>query len=103
MADPQVRDRMIAAAPEDFRHGTRGFIHEARIAARPWGFDPATIQPPVHFWHGDRDVNVPVALACSLAARVPGSSLTIYPGEGHFIVKHWDEITATLLSATQPG
>jgi pimeloyl-ACP methyl ester carboxylesterase len=101
MADPQVRDRMIAAAPEDFRHGTRGFIHEAHIAARPWGFDPATIQPPVHFWHGDRDVNVPVALARNLAARVPGSSLTIYPGEGHLIVpKHWDEITATLLSAT---
>ena len=100
MADPQVRDRMIAAAPEDFRHGARGFIHEAHIAARPWGFDPATIQPPVHFWHGDRDVNVPVALARNLAGRVPGSSLTIYPGEGHLIVpKHWDEILTVLLSA----
>jgi pimeloyl-ACP methyl ester carboxylesterase len=101
MADPRMRERMIAAAPEDFRHGPRGFIHEVHITVRPWGFDPATIQPPAHFWHGDQDVNVPVALARNLAARIPGSTLTIYPGEGHLIVpKHWDEILATLLSAT---
>jgi pimeloyl-ACP methyl ester carboxylesterase len=67
---------------------------------QPWGFDPATIKPSVCIWHGDEDANVPVAMARDLAARIPDSNLTIYRGEGHFIVpKHWDEILAALLSA----
>jgi pimeloyl-ACP methyl ester carboxylesterase len=99
MASPRLRELMITAAPEAFRQGIRGIVHEARICAQPWGFDPAAIKPPVHIWHGDEDTNVPVAMAQHLAARIPDSSLTIYPGEGHLIVpKHWDDILAALLS-----
>ena len=100
MTGPALRERMMAAASEAFRQGVRGAIHEAHICARPWGFDPAAIKPPVHIWHGDQDTNVPVAMARYLAGRILGSSVTIYPGEGHLIVpKHWDEILAALLSA----
>lgn len=100
MTGPALRERMMAAASEAFRQGVRGTVHEAHICARPWGFDPAAIKPPVHIWHGDQDTNVPVAMARYLAGRIPGSSVTIYPGEGHLIVpKHWDEILAALLSA----
>jgi pimeloyl-ACP methyl ester carboxylesterase len=100
MTDPGLRERMMAAASEAFRQGVRGAVHEAHICAKPWGFDPAAIQPPVYLWHGDQDTNVPVAMAQHLADRIPDSSLTIYPGEGHLIVpRHWDEILATLLSA----
>jgi pimeloyl-ACP methyl ester carboxylesterase len=99
LASPRLRELTITAAPEAFRQGVRGVIQEARICARPWGFDPADIKPPVCIWHGDEDTNVPVAMARHLAARIPGSSLTIYPGEGHLIVpKHWDQILAALLS-----
>jgi pimeloyl-ACP methyl ester carboxylesterase len=100
MTDPGLRERMMAAASEAFRQGVRGAVHEAHICAKPWGFDPAAIQPPVYLWHGDQDTNVPVAMAQHLADRIPDNSLTIYPGEGHLIVpRHWDEILATLLSA----
>jgi len=100
MTGPALRERMMAAASEAFRQGVRGAIHEAHICARPWGFDPAAIKPPVHIWHGDQDTNVPVAMARYLAGRILGSSVTIYPGEGHLIVpKHWDEILGALLSA----
>jgi pimeloyl-ACP methyl ester carboxylesterase len=101
MTSPRMRETHIAAAPEAFRQGVRqGFMHELRIHVRPWGFDLTAIKPPVRIWHGDQDANVPLAMAQQLAERIPGSSLTIYPGEGHFIVpKHWDEILATLLSA----
>jgi pimeloyl-ACP methyl ester carboxylesterase len=100
MADPILREQMMAVASEAFRQGVRGAVHDARIFAQPWGFDPATIKPPVYLWHGDQDTNVPVAMAQHLAEQIPDSSLTIYPGEGHLIVpKHWDEILATLLSA----
>jgi pimeloyl-ACP methyl ester carboxylesterase len=105
MTGPGLRERMMAAASEAFRQGVRGAIHEARICARPWGFDPAAIKPPVRLWHGDQDANAPVAMAWYLAERIPGSSLTVYPGEGHLIVpKHWDDILAALLSEyPRPG
>jgi pimeloyl-ACP methyl ester carboxylesterase len=100
MTNPRLRELMITAAPEAFRQGVRGVVHEARICAQPWGFDPAAIKPPVCIWHGDQDTNVPVAMAQHLAARIPDSSLTIYRGEGHLIVpKHWDEILAALVAS----
>jgi pimeloyl-ACP methyl ester carboxylesterase len=99
MTSLRLRERMVAAAPEAFRQGVRGFIHEAHVTVQPWGFDPGTIKPPARIWHGDKDTHVPVAMAQHLAVRMPGSSLTIYPGEGHLIVpRHWDEILAALLS-----
>src|SRR5215469_6560618 len=102
MDDPRQRELMIAAGPEAFRQGIRGLVHEAHICAQPWGFDPAAIEPPVLLWHGDQDNNVPVVMARQLAARIPGSTLTIYPGEGHLTVpKHWPEIQAALLSVSQ--
>jgi pimeloyl-ACP methyl ester carboxylesterase len=99
MADPRLRAQLIESAPEPFRQGVRGLVAETRLLGRPWGFDPAAIGPPVHLWHGDRDTNVPLAMARQLASQIPGSSLTIYPGEGHLIApRHWDEIIGTLLS-----
>jgi pimeloyl-ACP methyl ester carboxylesterase len=102
LADPHLRAQIIATAAEAFRQGARGTVHEAHICARPWGFNPATIQRPVHIWHGDQDTNAPVAMAQHLAEQIPSSSVTIYPGEGHLIVpKHWAEIVHALLSADQ--
>lgn len=89
---------MIGAAPEAFRQGIRGVVHEARICAQPWGFDLAGIKAPVHIWHGGQDRHAPLAMAQYLAGQIPGSTLTSYPGEGHLIVpKHWDEIISALL------
>ena len=48
----------------------------------------------------DADTNVPVAMAHTLAARIPDSHLTLFHEEGHLVVpKHWDEILAALLNA----
>jgi len=100
MAAPRIRELDMMAAAEAFRPGVRGFLHEARMCVRPWGFDPAAIRPPVSIWHGGEDTNVPVAMAQRLAAQIPGSRLRIFSGEGHLIVPgHWAEILAALLSA----
>ena len=99
MTDLRLRELMMTAASEPSGRASGASSHEARICTQPWGFDPTAIKPPVRIWHGDQDINVPVAMARHLAERIPGSSLTIYPGEGHLIVpKHWDEILAELLS-----
>jgi pimeloyl-ACP methyl ester carboxylesterase len=92
MTEPRLRAKMETTAPEAFRQGARGMVHEVRICAQPGGFDPATIKPRVHIWQGEQDTNVPVAMAQYFAGRIPDSSLTIYPGEGHLIVpRHWDD------------
>jgi pimeloyl-ACP methyl ester carboxylesterase len=99
MSNPQTRARMIAAGPEAFRQGVRGFIQEAHVVASPWGFDPSTIKIPVSFWQGTEDTNVPIASVRRLAESIPDSSMNVFLGEGHLIVpKHWDEIVAALLS-----
>ena len=100
MSDPRTRQTMIDAAPEMFRQGVRGFIQDAHLAVSPWGFDPAAIQSPVTFWHGDVDKNVPIDSMKRLASKISRSSVTVYPGEGHLIVpRHWDEIINKLLSS----
>ena len=70
---------MIAAGPEAFRHGSRGVVDEAHICAQPWGFDLTEIPPPVHIWHGDVHRGMSrVAMAHTLAARIPDSHLTLF-------------------------
>jgi hypothetical protein len=56
------------------------------IGASPWDFDLSMITAPVSIWQGTEDTNVPIASVRSLAARIPRSSVNIFPGEGHLIV-----------------
>jgi pimeloyl-ACP methyl ester carboxylesterase len=99
LSSPRRRDLEARVAPEAFRQGGRGVAQESSMLARPWGFDPAAVRVPVHFWHGREDVNVPVTAAEGLAGRIATSTLTVLPDEGHLIVpRHWDEILAALVS-----
>jgi pimeloyl-ACP methyl ester carboxylesterase len=75
-------------------------VHEIRMYVVPWGFDPSAIERPTVFWHGDQDVNVPLAMARQLAERIPNSLLIICPGEAHVLLpKHWGDVVARLLAA----
>jgi pimeloyl-ACP methyl ester carboxylesterase len=101
MSASRFRDISVAAMPEPFRQGVRGFVQEIRMYVHPWGFDPSAIQQPTFFWHGDHDVNVPLPMVRGLAARIAGSALTVCPGEAHLLLPtHWDEAVAQLLAAT---
>lgn len=53
------------------------------LFTRDWGFRLADITVPVRFWHGDADNIVPLDHAHHMAARVPGATLTVRPGESH--------------------
>ena len=89
---------MIAAGPEASGMAAVEWFTR-RISVRSLEIDLTDIRPPVHIWHGDADTNVPVAMAHTLAARIPDSRLTSSM-KGHLVVpKHWDEILAALLNA----
>jgi pimeloyl-ACP methyl ester carboxylesterase len=51
----------------------------------PWGFEVEQVDVPIYAWHGDADDAAPLALVKELTRRAPDASLTVYPGEGHFL------------------
>jgi len=97
MRRPEVREACRISEVEAFRQGLRGMAWEARLLARPWGFDLAGIRVPVLLWHSDDDATAPVGMGHAVAARIPGCRATICPGEGHLLLfPHWEEILAAL-------
>lgn len=52
---------LIASMVESFRAGSDGSAWELRLLTRPWGFRLQDIVIPVALWHGDADINSPLA------------------------------------------
>lgn len=75
----------------------RGAVEEYRVFAAPWGFRPEDVRVPAHVWWGDQDRFVPRADVEALAARIPGSTLTVVPGAGHFVAHgRWPAVLGDL-------
>jgi pimeloyl-ACP methyl ester carboxylesterase len=82
---------------EAFRNGSAGVVDDYRVLASPWGFEPEQVEFPVHFWHGDDDRIVVIAEARAVAQRMPHSTFTTIPGEGHMMMMaHFEEILDAL-------
>ena len=62
-----------------------GVVEEYRVIVAPWGFAPEDVTVPVGIFQGTADPVVPPAWGDTLAERIPGAELTVFPGEGHFI------------------
>jgi pimeloyl-ACP methyl ester carboxylesterase len=52
----------------------------------------------VHLWHGEADINVPIAMARFVADQIPNCQVRTFAGEGHFsmLLKHEDEVLQIL-------
>jgi len=83
--------------------GAEGAVSDARLYARPWGFQPGDIAAPVVIWHGNLDNQVPVAAAHVYARLIPHARLCILEGEGHFslVVRHHHAILASLFAIAE--
>jgi len=64
-------------------HGVGPLVDELAIYARPWGFDLAEVDVPVHLWYGEADRIVPVDMGYHLADRLPTAEAAFYPDLGH--------------------
>jgi pimeloyl-ACP methyl ester carboxylesterase len=94
---PEMKSLMKKNWLEGTRQGVGGFVRDGIIMSLPWGFRLEDIQVPVHIWHGDADTSIPLVMAQYIADRIPGCRLTVYPGEGHFLLfDHWEEILTSL-------
>ena len=81
-ADVQALIRAMTA--EAFRQGGRGFVHDVRLEALPWGCSLEAIAPPVDVWHGRDDTIVRCEQAEIMADAIPGVHRRFIAGEGHF-------------------
>ena len=96
---PEVRETCLHSEVEAFRPGLRGLAWDARLLTRPWGFPLNDICTPIHLWHGTEDDQVPVSMARFIAAKIPGSKITILENEAHLaLFPHWEEILTNLIS-----
>ena len=92
--------RWFAAAVTEGLRNPGGVVDEYRIMAAPWGFDPSALTVPAFLWQGTDDTLVPAAWAAQLAGVIPGSSLIVVAGAGHFLAAdHFDEILRTVVHA----
>ncbi len=99
--DRQATDMLLTSMVESFRAGSDGSAWELKLMTRPWGFRLQDIAIPVALWHGDSDINSPIATGSYLSHTIPAASLTVLPGEGHFLIlRHWGEIIRQLTLAT---
>jgi len=75
---------------ESFRQavvaGAGGMVAEARLFAGFHGEWLDRVEVPVQWYHGDRDVIVPLAMARRAKAALPRCEVREYSDEGHFSV-----------------
>lgn len=92
LANASLADTFALVQKEAFRQGSQGAAHEALIAYQPWDFDIATVGVPTHIWLGEDDIFVPETMGRNLNQTIPGSTLRMVPGKGHFNIENWDDI-----------
>ncbi|MDQ4147319.1 MAG: alpha/beta hydrolase [Pseudomonadota bacterium] len=84
--DEEVARLLTSARAEAFRQGVAGYAQDILIQGRPWPFDPGSIAAPVHVVHGELDTVLPLAHSCHTSELIPGSTLRVLPGHGHFTI-----------------
>jgi pimeloyl-ACP methyl ester carboxylesterase len=97
----KVPGRVMAFAKslsESMRHGTKGAAWDMRLYGREFDFRLQDVRAPITLFHGEKDTNVPVALARRGAAYLRGSRLVTYPHDAHLstLCNHIDEIAKVL-------
>jgi pimeloyl-ACP methyl ester carboxylesterase len=85
---------------ESMRQGVKGAAWDVYLYLQEWDFRVNEIQMPLKFFHGEQDMNIPIALAEQVVASLPMAELVKYPKEGHLslIVNHFDAIAKMLVS-----
>lgn len=84
MRVPEMKAMFLNDLIEAVEGGLRAPVTDLVVFGREWGFSLRDIDVPVKFWHGDADGIVPLSHGEFQAAMVPGASLVLCPGGGHF-------------------
>ncbi len=83
LARPEFRAMFLDDLLNGSRFQVSAPLADVMLFTRPWGFDIADVQVPVHWWHGDSDHIIPHAHGEHVAARLPHATFTTIRGESH--------------------
>lgn len=86
LAEPDLRNMLIAAHCESGRTGYAGLEQELRIFTEPWGFRLEDISMPVHLWHGELDTVIPASVGKYLSDALLKCHAKFHHDEGHVSV-----------------
>ncbi len=102
LAQPELRDMLLANWREAFRQGSRGMLWDGNLYAWPWGFRLEEIRVPVQVWQGEADTIVPPGMGRYCASVLPNCQARFYAEEGHFSLpfRRTHEILAALVAVT---
>jgi pimeloyl-ACP methyl ester carboxylesterase len=94
---PRMLELMAETHAEAMSQGVRHVFRDLQLHDRPWDFSPRDVACPARIFVGDEDFQVPARCSHWLHRQIPGSQLTVYRGEAHYIVfTHAAEILAPL-------
>jgi len=73
---------------DDFVEGLRvggpyAVLQDIVLFGRGWGFHLKEVDVPVHWWHGDEDIIVPMEDGRHAAALLPRATFHERPGDSH--------------------
>jgi pimeloyl-ACP methyl ester carboxylesterase len=97
LRDPEIEAMFVDDLGSALQKGFGALAHDAALFGRHWGFEVASIEAPVRWWHGDSDVIVSLGDAQATCARIRDIELHVRPGESHlggFAAA--DEVLATM-------
>ena len=101
---PGGAEAMAAGLAEAVRLGLAGVAADVEAQARPLAVDLAGVRCPVRLWYGEVDHVTPPAFGRWYAAHLPGATLTVVAGAGHYLaLTHWSGLLAELAALAGRG
>lgn len=84
LSDPYRYNIVASSGREGLRSKALALSVDGDVYSSDWGFDLSGIQIPVHLWHGDADMNIPIASARVVATLIPKAVPRWFAGDGHY-------------------
>jgi pimeloyl-ACP methyl ester carboxylesterase len=96
---PEAFALLEAVWEENLRVDSRGYVYDAEILFKPWGFEVSEINPVVHLWWGEEDDAFIRRGMGYLAEHLPNNQAHAWREAGHFgWVDRWGEVLGLISS-----
>lgn len=98
LAQPGQLEAFGQSIRESMRSGTKGPTWDLRQYVHEFDFRLDEIRLPITYFHGEQDVNAPIALVRKVVAELPSARLITYPNDAHLstLINHQEEIARAL-------